>query len=340
MKYRILFFTLIFIPGLLSSQDMNITKLFLDETPLDIKLSIAIKDVKAITSDTVYTPYIMYYKSGGVWDSIKVDVRARGDYRRKECYYPPLRVKIKKGDAKGTVFEGNKSLKLVLPCKQVKENSLIMKEYICYQLYEPITKYTFNTRLVNIEFTDLNNKKIKGVQILGFFIEDDDLVAARHKGKVIENLKVHPKNLQDSSSVRHDMFQFMIANTDWSTTFLHNAKIIQLDESQKFIPLAYDFDMSGFVNAPYAVPDETLGLSSVRERLYRGFCRSKGAVNQAIRVEYIAKEKDVMDVVKRYETSFEPKEYSSIVKYMNEFYDILKSDAKFKSSIIDKCRKD
>jgi hypothetical protein len=337
MKYHRFFFLLIFIPGILFSQEMEVTKLFLDEAPLDIKLSIAIKDVKAITSDTVYTSYMMHYKNGSTWDSIKIEVRARGNFRRKECYYPPLRVKIKKGDAKGTVFEGNKSLKLVLPCKQVKENSLIMKEYICYQMYEPITSYTFNTRLASIVFTDLNNKKVKDVQIMGFFIEDDDVVAKRHKGKVVEDLKLHPKSLQDSNSVRHDMFQYLVANTDWSTTFLHNAKVIQLDESKKYIPLAYDFDMSGFVNAPYATANETLGITSVRERLYRGFCRPDD-IMETIRKEYINKEKDIKEVVKRYESSFEPKEFASMMKYVDEFFSTFKSDTKFKYSITDKCR--
>ena len=337
MTYRTLLFALVFIPGLLHGQKMDVTKLFLDEAPLDIKLSIAIKEVKAITNDTIYTPYVMHYKNGSGWDSIKIEVRARGNFRRKECYYPPLRVKIKKDDAKGTIFEGNKSLKLVLPCKQVKENSLIMKEYLCYQIYEPISKYTFNTRLANIEFTDNNNKKIKNVPILGFFIEDDDLVAKRHKGKVVEDLKLHPLSLQDSNSVRHDMFQYMVANTDWSTTFLHNAKVIQLEESKKYIPLAYDFDMGGLVNAPYATVNPDLGIANVRERLYRGFCRTPELL-QAVRKEYIGKEKDITEVINRYEGSFDPKEFASVKKYMEEFFTTLKSDSKFKYSILEKCR--
>jgi hypothetical protein len=337
MKFKRILVALMFIPGLVLAQKADITQLFLNEAPIDIKLNIPVKDIKAITNDTIYTSLMMQYRNGTTWDSIKIEVRARGNFRRKECYYPPLRIKIKKDDARGTVFEGNKSLKLVLPCKQVKENSLIMKEYICYQMFEPISKYTFNTRLANITFTDQNNKKIKEVPILGFFIEDDDLVAKRHDGKVVEDLKLHPKSLQDSSSIRHDMFQFMVANTDWSTTFLHNAKVIQLNESKKYIPLAYDFDMAGFVNAPYAVPNQDLGIASVRERLYRGFCRTE-EVMQAIRKEYIEKEKSVMDVVKRYESSFEPKDFASIMKYMDEFYVTMKSDSKFKNLIMDKCR--
>ncbi len=63
-------------------------------------------------------------------------------------------------------------------------------------MYEPITPYTFNTRLVNIEFLDLNNKKAKPVQFRGFFIEDDDVVAKRHHGKVVEDMKLHPKSLE------------------------------------------------------------------------------------------------------------------------------------------------
>lgn len=334
--YRLILF-LIFIPGLLFSQTQDVATLFLDEKPLDIRLSVAIKDVKGIESDTVYTPYVMHYKNGDQWDSIKIEVRARGNFRRKECYFPPLRVKMKKNDAKGTVFEGSRSLKLVLPCKQVKDNSLIMKEYMCYQMYEPISQYTFNTRLVNVVFTDLNSKKVKDVNFMGFFIEDDDVVAKRNKGKVVENLNLHPKALQDSNSIRHDMFQYMVANTDWSTTFMHNAKVIQLDESGKYIPLAYDFDMAGFVNAPYAFPNETLGIANVRERLYRGFCRSP-EVMQAIRKEYIDKESAINAIVDSYEGSFEPKELTSIKKYMADFFDTFKNDARFKANIMDKCR--
>jgi hypothetical protein len=129
----------------------------------------------------------------------------------------------------------------------------------------------------------------------------------------------------------------MVANTDWSTTFLHNAKLIQLNDTKKYIPLTYDFDMSGFVDAPYAVVDASLGISSVRERLFRGFCRSDDVV-QAIRAEYIQKEPEIMGAIKGLESSFSPKEYDSIVKYMDDFFETFKSDAKFKSSITDKCR--
>jgi hypothetical protein len=59
---------------------------------------------------------------------------------------------------------------------------------------------------------------------------------------------------------------------------------------------------------------------------------------QAIRKEYIDKEPAINDILKSYESSFEPKEFASMKKYMADFFEIFKSDAKFKANIIDKCR--
>ena len=38
--------------------------------------------------------------------------------------------------------------------------------------------------------------------------------------------------------------------------------------------MPYDFDLSGFVHAPYASPDPRIGIRSVLDRLYRGPCRT------------------------------------------------------------------
>lgn len=320
----------------LYAQKGDLTPLFSSEAPLDIRLRFSVKDVKAIKSDTVYTASVLHFKSGDKWDSLKVDIRVRGNFRRENCYFPPLRVKIKKDAAKGTVFEGNKSLKLVLPCKSAKEGNLIYREYVCYQMYEPITKYTFNTRMVNIDFTDLSNKKMSHLAVPGFFIEDDDVVAKRHNGEVIER-KVNPLSLADSVSIRHDLFQYMIGNTDWSTAFGHNAKLIQLNGSKKLIPLTYDFDMAGFVDAPYAEVNESLGIASVKERLFRGFCRPEPLM-QAIREEFIANEKAILGAIETNKALFDPKELAGMNKYMADFFNTLKDNGKFKANVLNVCR--
>src|SRR5437660_11630126 len=65
----------------------------------------------------------------------------------------------------------------------------------------------------------------------------------------------------------------MVGNTDVSIWALHNIRSVQNPERKLFV-VPYDFDLSGFVHAPYAIPDRRLGLRSVVDRAYRGPCRT------------------------------------------------------------------
>jgi hypothetical protein len=69
----------------------------------------------------------------------------------------------------------------------------------------------------------------------------------------------------------HDLFQYMIGNTDWSVVFGHNIVHIRNRDSLA-TPVPYDFDFSGLVNARYATTDPSLPISRVEQRLFRGFC--------------------------------------------------------------------
>ncbi len=320
------------------AQDTDMTPLFLDQSKLDVSMSLVLKDIKKNTNDSTFLPTVLLMKnsSGGV-DSVKAEVRARGNFRRQVCYFPPMRLKFDKKDVKGTVFEGNKSLKLVVPCPTSEsKNTLMMKEYMAYKVYEVVTPYHFPTRLMNLTLTE-PGKKPKTWDLAAFLIEDDDLTAKRHHAKVMENLNLHPLAMDDTSSLRHDIFQYMIANTDWSTTFLHNAKVI-FQAPKKYIPLAYDFDMAGLVDAPYAAVNETLGIANVRERLYRGFCRNE-KTTQAIRQEFINNEEKIMKVVDAQAPNFtNPKDFNTAKGFIAEFFKIVKSEATFKSNIQDQCR--
>jgi hypothetical protein len=153
----------------------------------------------------------------------------------------------------------------------------------------------------------------------------------------MENLNLHPLRLSDTSSLKHDLFQYLISNIDWSTTFGHNAKIM-LQPTNRYIPLCYDFDMSGFVNPPYGVPNEELGQSDIRDRIYRGFCRPEPVV-QAVRQHYLKVEPDVMATLASYEKDFPPRTYTTLKQYTGDFFAILKNDNDFKRKIVEGCRK-
>ena len=321
-----------------NSQQKEIPTIFQDTQPLSLQLSFSMREIKKNLNDSVYYPSFLTYKNDqGVWDSLNVGIRARGNFRRKNCYFPPLRLKMKKSHVAGTPFEGNKSFKLVLPCLNVKSaNNLILREYLCYKLLEPVTPYFFHTRLANITLTDQSNKQAKSHSIIGFFIEDDDLIADRFNGQVLDQI-ILPRQLNDTTAIVHYFFEYMIANTDWSTTTQHNTKVIQLPPNKK-VPLSYDFDMAGLVNAPYATINESLNIKSVKERLYRGYCRDE-SVTEYVREKYIQLESEIMNVVSDHQSYFSEGEYIVMKKYIEEFFTILKDDKKFKDAILLTCRR-
>jgi hypothetical protein len=319
------------------SQKATVPQIFQQQDPLAFQLTFSIRDVKKSKIDSVYFHSSMKYKVEDSWDSIPIEIRARGNFRRRNCFFPPLRLKIKKKDSEKTIFEGNKNFKLVLPCQTVKSGrDLILKEYLCYKLLEPLTPYFFHTRLANISLTDTRGKNSKSFSVTGFLIEDDDLIAHRFDGKVVEK-KIHPLQLNDTAAVVLDLFQYLIGNTDWSSSGQHNMKMIQTRAGN--IPLAYDFDMTGIVNAPYATVNDNLPISSVKERLYRGYCRHESLV-QYVRSEYLKNESVILKIINNHQSYFTPMDFNGINKFIGEFFEVLKNDRKFSDAILLQCRKD
>ncbi len=325
----------------LSKQEKQPAKLFRTEQTLSIKWTYSSKDIKQKTNDSTYIESkISYKKEDGSWESMEIELRARGNFRRANCYFTPLKLKIKKSNAKGTVFKGNKKLKLVLPCRTEKNNNdKLIKEYLAYKLYELISPYHFKTRLVDIDFTELRGKKTKSHALKGILVEDDKNIAERFNGNVLD-INVHPLSQNDECSVRNDFFQFLIGNTDYSTAYQHNQKLLFIDK--KIMPVPYDFDMSGLVDASYSVvskiQNNELAITKVTQRLYRGFKRDE-AIYKTVRNEFLKNESKLLGVVHDMEPFFsEPKEFESALKYVNSFYKIISDDKKFQKSILDRAR--
>jgi hypothetical protein len=324
-----------------SNETIKISKLFRSQEKLPIKLSYSNKDLKRNTNDSTYIKSELSYQlEDGSWKTLEVDLRARGNFRRKNCYFSPLKIKIKKTAAIGTLFKGNKKLKLVLPCSKGNTmNDNIVKEYMAYKLYESISPYHFKTRMVNIDYTEIRNKKTENHQLKGILIEDDDKIAKRYNGSVLKR-PMHPLNQDAICSVQNAFFQFMISNTDYSTAYRHNEKLLFIDK--KMIPVPYDFDMSGLVDASYAVvseiQNEALDIKNVKQRLYRGFKRDEQVLQQ-IRKQYLDNKTQALQTINSLSSEFNnQKEFEITKTFISDFYEIIASDIKFKKQIIDRCR--
>jgi hypothetical protein len=331
------------------AQDSSITNptqnsksaLFSSKDLLPIKWSYSNRDIKKNTNDSTYIKTVMSYQDGdGSWNAMDVELRARGNFRLKNCYFPPVKLKIKKSVGKGTLFEGEKRLKVVLPCLVQKDNDdNVIKEYLAYKMFEFVSPYYFKTRLVNIEFEEIRGKKIKSHQIKGFLIEDDKNVAKRFDGNVYDR-NVHPLQQDDLASIRNAMFQFMIGNTDFSQVYQHNVKLIFI--KPEIIPVPYDFDMAGFINCSYAVVSQIgekgLGMESVTQRMYRGFKRDVKLFEQ-VRQEFISNKANIMAALDECEILFDnPREFEVAKDYISNFFDILVNNKKFENQILNQAR--
>ncbi len=327
----------IFLTSPVTAQSCQKLDLFENEEIFEMKLTISFKEVKKVKDKKERAPTVMYFsEEEGLWDSLDVEVRARGNFRRQRCFFPPLKIRIKKKIRKGGMFENHKHLKLVLPCNDSPGgDELLIKEYLAYKLYEKINQYHFKSRLINIELTDISGRQPKSFTVKGILLEDDKVVASRFDGRIAQDVQITPFRLHDTTAVKHDFFQFMIANTDWSAVAQHNSTLIMVDN--KYISMPYDFDMAGMVNAPYATVNESLSITSVRQRLYRGVCYDSG-IFQVVRNEYLDKEARLWEIIENNTAQLNPKEASNLKKFLEEFFEILKDDKKFNSQLLAACR--
>jgi len=309
---------------------------------LPVKLKYSRKVLKKETNDSTFMDSELVYKmNNGDWKTLSLKIRARGNFRRKSCYFTPLKLKIKKKERKETIFKGQKKLKMVLPClNESGKDDNVIKEYVIYKMYEVISPYYFSTRLLDVEYEDVKTKKSKQHQLKGILIEDDETVAKRLEGKIVKRT-FDPKGYDDLAAIRNAMFQFMIGNTDYSLTYPHNTKIVFVDK--KFIPVPYDFDLAGFVNTSYSVVSQTrktkLPIEQVTQRYYMGYQRDYKLFEQ-VRQEFIAHKQDLLAIINEHESYFENKRnYTTAKNYIEDFFRIIANEAAFKKSTYDRALK-
>ena len=310
--------------------------LFIDQKPLKIRLNYSNYNLNKNTNDSTFMKTKLFFIQENKNKEIDVLLRARGNFRRKHCYFTPVKIKIKKRDASNTIFSDNRTLKLVIPCKNDRDkNDNILKEFIAYKIYEIISPFYFKTRRLEINYTDQKRKNQKNFNLIGFFIEDDDKVAKRFDSKIIKR-KISPLAMDDFNSVNLSFFNFLIGNTDFSSAHQHNGKLLFYEK--KIIPIPYDFDLTGWVKPKYGLGITNRLGYSFEERNYIGFKREK-SIYSKVRNHYLTLKEKILKTVKLYEPEFEyKKSYNLMMNYLGEFYEILENDNLYNSLIISKAK--
>lgn len=266
-----------------------------------------------------------------------VVVSVRGNFRRKNCIIPPLRLNFKMGNS---IYSSLGSLKLVSPCKPAEQyNQYLLIEYLIYKMYNLFTEKSFRVRLLELTYKDSSGKRKEFTQN-AFLIEDTKDMAKRNNMVEWKKWKVGTEQTDYDQMTLLGVFQFMIGNTDWSVPVTHNIRLIYNKETQNDYPFAvpYDFDYCGLVNADYAVPYELLNLENIRQRLYRGFPRAMEDLTKVFAVFKEKREKiyslindfDLLDKVTK----------KDMIQYIESFYDIIDRPNEVKSIFITNARKD
>lgn len=310
--------------------------LFIDQKPLKIRLNYSNNNLNKNTNDSTFIKTKLFFIQENKNKEIDVLLRARGNFRRKHCYFTPVKIKIKKRDASNTIFSDNRTLKLVLPCKNERDkNDNILKEFIAYKIYEIISPFYFKTRRLEINYTDQKRKNQKNFNLIGFFIEDDEKVAKRFDSKIIKR-KISPLAMDDFNSVNLSFFNFLIGNTDFSSAHQHNGKLLFYEK--KIIPIPYDFDLTGWVKPKYGSGITNRLGYSFEERNYIGFKREK-SIYSKVRNHYLTLKEKILKTVELYESEFEyKKSYYLMMNYLGEFYEILENDKLYNSLIVSKAK--
>ena len=322
-----------------SNENLNVAPLFISEEPLMITIK---SDFKSLikgkkSEDPAYqAAELIYNNSKGGEEVFQIKIKPRGITRRINswCSFPPLLLNFKKKEVENTIFDGQDKLKLVAYCKNSDANEQYnIQEYLVYRVYQQLTPYSFKVRLVQVTYID-TSEKYKPVTRYGFIIENEKELAERNSGEIAKmQLNNHDRCDRKSIDI-FTCFQFMVGNTDWWVGNQHNVKILVV-EGKMPIPVPYDFDITGVVNANYATPDERLGITSVRQRLFRGYCRRPGEYEEILEI-FNEKKEEIYGIYRDCKL-LDEKQLKGTLAYYDQFYDIINDPRQVRSNFYESC---
>ncbi len=286
--------------------------------------------------------------AGAAAERFDIELSARGFSRRTGgiCNFPPLRLRF--DGTRGTFMQGQNRLKLVTRCRNGGSyEQLTALEYTAYRLYNEITPLSYRVRPVQVTYRDTDGRRREETQF-NFLIEDLDDVARRN-GRMaaldVQSGEVRSAQLNARQAAIYSVFQFMIGNLDYDMVTgpagqecCHNSKLMAAtaESRENLTPVPYDFDYSGFVNAPYAIPPASLNVRSVRTRLYRGLCRHNDQLPEAI-AHFQSRRAAVFAVIDG-EPRLNESSRRSAREYINEFYSLISVPQRVERQIVERCR--
>jgi hypothetical protein len=276
--------------------------------------------------------------------AIRLSPRGISRRRRETCSFPPLRIEFRERPAATSFFTGQRRLKLVTHCRQQGSfSNYTLLEYAAYRMLNALTPFSLRVRLARIDYVEEGTDRPVASR-LGFLIEDTDDSARRNGIAEIElRQRIPVANLDPRAAARTALFNYMIGNLDWAMnagpagdTCCHNTKLFGPQGALAgLIPVPYDFDYSGLVNAPYAAVPEQVPVNSVRQRRYRGFCAHNAAA-EAVAAEFLARRAAIMAALAE-QPELEAGPRRSAAQWLDRFFADIATPAAVRENLLRTC---
>jgi hypothetical protein len=322
-------------------------RLFASEETLAVTMTAPWSDLQGRKSyQGAYPAELSYRDASGNSVVLAMTVERRGVKRQQVCSFPPVRLRFEKEAVKGTVFRGQKSLKMVTHCeKSDRYDQFYVLEMLAYRMYNLLTDYSFRVRPLQVTYVDSADGGTLYSRF-AFLIEDDGDLAKRVAQKKLDVPKISPDRLDFQQTSLLALFQYMIGNVDWAALMgpdpaecCHNIKLFApepFEASDFAIPVPYDFDSSGLVDARYAVPHEALPITSVTQRLFRGYCLHNATLDDARR-QILAREAEIQALISD-EGRLSSNSKKKAGRYLDEFFKMARNPSRFEKFVTGKCR--
>lgn len=284
-----------------------------------------------------YQPALLHFRdSSGQIQELEVEVRPRGKMRRDICFLPPLKLRLAKSDLRARGLNPDfKTIKLVVSCRTAPSyQRLVLLEYLVYRMYNLVTDFSFRVQLVRIHLQDRGGDE-KSFEVYGFLIEPAKELAHRLGGKELKPRVMSPRGLDTLSFDRLCLFQFMIGNTDWAVYNRHNLVVVRSPLRPLAIPVPYDFDYAGIIDAPYAAPHEKLPIKHVSQRYFLGLCRPESHWKPLFE-EFRARQDDFREVIRRF-PYLDDSAKKGPLRYLDDFFKLLGNDRRCRREIVEHC---
>ena len=321
--------------------DAEARRLFQQTEPLVFTLT---ADFKAVNRDrdlksTKTFPAVLAVggqDGAGTAAPLHVSLYTRGNVRLTShlCSFVPLGIDFTKKEVQGTVFDGQNKMKLITHCENNAQfDQYVLREYLAYKLYNLVTPRSFRARLARATYVDSTSGKTLATRN-AVLIEDEDDLAARMEGRAMALPRMQFKDFDQDALTLMMLFQYMIGNTDFSIYQLHNVHMVQT-QAKVFYPIIWDFDITGFAGTPYGKPDPRLEISTPRERLYRGPCRSMAEYEPSLAV-FRAKQAEALALLDL--PGLDQGNRRDAAQFLGEFFSLLGRPQALKHELVDKCK--